>query len=68
MVTTYRYTARRKVDGSIITTDTITDIANQGIDSMLATVRSILPISHPEARDLRPGDIDIQMSEVVPGR
>ncbi|MFG6083890.1 hypothetical protein ACEUZ9_000125 [Paracoccus litorisediminis] len=67
MATTYRYTARRKADGSVIHTETITDIADQGMAIAAAAVRSVLAGIHPEAKDLSPDEIDIEMSVVFAG-
>lgn len=67
MTTTYRFTARRKDDGSVIHTDTIEDIGDQGMGAMAGTVRAALVGSHPAADGLQPDDIDIEMSAVLPG-
>lgn len=67
MTTTYRYTAKRKADGAIIKTDTIMDPEDQGMGMTAAAVRMGLAGSHPDAADLAPDDIDIEMSVVLPG-
>ncbi|MDT1063344.1 hypothetical protein RM190_15825 [Paracoccus sp. CPCC 101403] len=68
MARCYRYTARRKVDGAVITTDTIRDIDEQGMGRTAHSVRSALAGIHPMAKDLSPDEIDIHMSVILLGR
>lgn len=68
MVTTYRYIVTRKADGFVYPTETITDIANQGMKAMVATVRSVFAVNHPPTRGGRSEEIDVEMWEAVPGR
>lgn len=67
MTTTYRYTARRKGNGSVIHTGTIEDLADEGMGAITETVLDALVGSHPAAAGLEPDDIDVELSVETSG-
>ncbi|WP_106692901.1 hypothetical protein [Paracoccus methylarcula] len=64
MTRTFGYTVTRKPDGAEVHSGTIEDHADQGMKRTAKNLKSSLINSHPMAKGLSEGEIDIEMSVI----